>query len=124
MTRLNAEIIISNGTNSRMKAFVEDAESCIIIDCDENGITDIRCKSEEVPIFWKKESRGFLGCRIRGDFTPDDPSLEYVANVFYNAFLMNPGSKEPVIEWLQRWNADFSVFDDLRYPSPDAPWAF
>ena len=102
MTRINAEIIISNGTNSRMKAFVEDAESCVIIDCDVNGITDICCKSEEVPAFWEKESRGFLGCRIHADFVPDNPSdsplLYYVANVFYNAFLMNPGSKEPVIE--------------------------
>lgn len=124
MTRINAEIIISNGINSRMKAFFENAESCIIIDCDENGITDIRCKSEEVPLFWERESRGFFGCHIRGDFTPDDPSLEYVANVFYNAFLMNPGSKEPVVEWLQRWNADFSVLDDLRHPSPEDSWAF
>ena len=128
MTRLNAEIIISKGPNSRMKAFVEDAESCVIIDCDENGITDICCKSKKVPIFWGKETRGFFRCRIRADFVPDNPSesplLEYVANVFYNAFLMTPGSKETVIEWLWRWNADFSVFDELRYPTPQDTWAF
>ena len=136
MTRLNAEIITRNGINSRMKAFVKDAESCIIIDCDESGITDIWCKSEEAPVLWEKETRGFLGCRIRANFVPDEPSdsqihnklrippLHYVANVFYNAFLMEPGDKREIIEWLWKWTADFSVFDDLPHPSPEDNWAF